>query len=66
MEDRKRSIIKAITWRIIATTAITIAAFFITGSWVWAGAIGMADLVVKLMLYYLHERVWNKISWGKK
>lgn len=65
METHKRSIIKAITFRIIATTAITIAAFFITGSWACAGTIGLVDLVLKLILYYLHERVWNKIRWGK-
>ncbi|MCH8945477.1 MAG: DUF2061 domain-containing protein [Nanoarchaeota archaeon] len=36
-----------------------------TGNWTLAGAVGALDLVSKLMIYYVHERVWDKFSWGK-
>lgn len=63
---RARSIVKATTFRIVATVATIVAVYFITGSWGWAGTIGAVDLVLKSILYYLHERGWNKISWGRK
>lgn len=66
METHKRSIVKSISFRIIATIATVIVVFLITDSWAWAGVIGVIDLIIKIILYYLHERAWVKIAWGKK
>ncbi len=66
MDIRKRSIVKAIAWRVIATTTTMTIVFIVTSRLDWAGTIGALDLTIKLILYYLHERAWNKVSWGKK
>ena len=65
--DKKRHLAKAITWRIIAsiTTAIIAFAFGLPPKAV--GAVFIADLVIKFVLYYAHERVWYKhIKYGVK
>ena len=46
----------------IATFTI---AFILTNDVVVSSAVGIADLFAKAILYYLHERIWNKISWGR-
>ena len=66
METHTRSIIKAISWRIIATlTTITIV-FMLTGSIELASFAGGMDITIKLVLYFLHERAWTKIKYGYK
>lgn len=64
MDTRKRSIAKTFTFRIIATITTMVLVLVFTGNFALAGVIGVLDLVSKLIIYYLHERVWNKISWG--
>lgn len=64
-ESHKRSIVKAITWRFLATLTTMILVFIFTGSLALAGSIGIFDVIIKLMVYYSHERAWNRISWGK-
>ena len=65
-EYKKRSIIKAISWRITGTIDTFIVSFLITGKLSYASAIGITELLTKIFLYYTHERVWDKISWGKQ
>lgn len=65
-EHHLRSIIKAITWRITGTLDTIIISFIITGKLNWAITIGFVELFTKMFLYYLHERIWNKIKTGKK
>ena len=65
MDTHKRTIAKTITFRIIATITTMVLVLIFTGNLTLAGAIGALDLVSKLMIYYVHERVWNKFSWGK-
>lgn len=65
MDTHKRSIAKTITFRIIATITTMILVLIFTGNLTLAGAVGALDLVSKLMIYYVHERVWDKFSWGK-
>lgn len=64
-EARERSIIKALTWRVIATSTTMILAYAATGDMKIAGAIGAADVVIKLFFYYVHERAWGRIPWGR-
>jgi len=66
LETRRRSILKTITFRIIATLTTFILVLIITGDLMIAGVIGLLDTISKLFIYYSHERVWNKISWGIK
>lgn len=60
-----RSWVKAISWRLIGTIDTIIISILITGELITAVSIGLSELVTKTILYYFHERVWNKASWGR-
>lgn len=62
--DRKRHLFKAITWRIIASLTSFFLAWGITGNIKAGLSIGLADVVIKFILYYLHERAWYNYDWG--
>lgn len=64
-EARWRSIVKALTWRVIATSTTMALAYAATGDLKTAGAIGAADVVIKLFFYYLHERAWGRVEKGR-
>ena len=63
---KSRSALKAITWRIIGTLDTFLLSWFITKKAVTAGAIASLEVLTKTVLYYFHERGWNKIKWGRK
>ena len=65
MDTRKRSIIKSVTWRIMGVVLLGIIAYFITGDWKQMTIITALFHTIRLVLYYYHERVWERISWGK-
>ena len=60
-----RSFIKAITWRISATLDTFVLSYFITGRLDWASSIAIFEIITKSILYYFHERFWNKTKWGR-
>ena len=62
---RKRSFAKAFSWRVIASTDTFLISWLITGKLTWAGTITLSEILKKILLYYLHERGWNKIKWGR-
>ena len=62
----QRSAAKAITWRVAATFDTFIISWLITGRLEWATAIAGVEVMTKVLLYYLHERAWTRITWGKK
>ncbi|NQT89884.1 MAG: DUF2061 domain-containing protein [Candidatus Omnitrophica bacterium] len=64
-ERRLRTIIKAITWRLVATITTILVVFLFTKKIMLSLEVGGVALILKLMLYYFHERVWGKVSWGK-
>ena len=65
-ETNTRSLAKAISYRIFGSITTFIIAFILTGDPIISSAVGIADLFAKTILFYLHERLWNKISWGFK
>ena len=65
-ETNKRSIVKGISWRIIATTTTIIIVYLFFGRLDLAIATGMIETVLKVALYWAHERAWFKVRWGKK
>ena len=65
VEKPYRSIVKAISWRTLGTLDTILISFFITGEFTIALSIGFIELVTKTLLYYSHERIWNKIKFGK-
>jgi len=62
MVSRKRHILKTITWRIVGTLDTMILSWIITGSLKIGMTIGGVEVITKMILYYLHERVWYKFS----
>ena len=65
-ETNTRSIVKGISWRVVATTTTIAIVYFFFDRLDLAIAAGMIETVLKVGLYWLHERVWFKIRWGKK
>ena len=63
--SRKRSLIKSITWRVVASADTFLIAWFITGKISWASSIASLEIITKTFLYYFHERGRNYIFWGK-
>ena len=64
-ENPKRSIVKSISWRIIGTLDTILISWIVTGTLSVAFSIGVVELFTKMLLYFFHERIWNKINWGK-
>ena len=64
-ENINRSILKTISWRIIGTLDTLVITYFITGTIKMALSIGFIEFFSKMLLYFFHERAWNKIKLGK-
>jgi uncharacterized membrane protein len=64
-ENSMRSLAKTISWRVIGTIDTVLISWLITGTLRLAFSIGLVELVTKMVLYFFHERAWNKIKWGK-
>jgi len=60
-DSRKRSLHKALSWRIIATFITMFAAYVFTEEATIALEIGLLDTAIKLFAYYGHERAWNRM-----
>ncbi len=66
MEEKAyRSVVKTISWRVLGTIDTIVISYLITGSFAMAASIGSIEVVTKMILYYFHERGWNKINLGK-
>ncbi len=64
-EKPYRSVVKTVSWRALGTLDTIVISYIITGSLGMAASIGSIELVTKMVLYYLHERAWNKIPLGR-
>ncbi len=60
----KRHLAKTITWRIVGTVDTMIIGWLITGDAITGIKIGGIELITKMILYYLHERIWFKMNLG--
>jgi len=65
-ETNLRSIVKGISWRFVATTTTIIIVYVFFGRLDLAIAAGMIETVLKVGLYWAHERIWHKVRWEKK
>jgi len=66
MNDKPyRSVVKALSWRLTGTLDTIVISFLISGKIKVALSIGFVELFTKVALYYLHERAWNRISFGR-
>ncbi len=65
-ESKTRSIVKAISWRVLATLITMLLVLTFTGRVDVALTVGAFEAIVKMLFYFLHERAWNRISAGRK
>jgi adenylylsulfate kinase len=65
-ETKKRSVLKAVSWRTWATMTTAVIVFVFTGKFALALTIGFLEVFAKMGLYFFHERFWQKIGWGKE
>jgi len=66
MEKRVRSLIKSISWRIIATSTTMLLVLLFTGNLIISTGVGFLEILVKTVIYYLHEQVWNASNFGRE
>ena len=62
-ESHRRSLSKAISWRIVGTLDTILISWLLTGTLTVALTIGSVEIFTKFFLYYGHERLWNIIKW---
>jgi len=60
-----RSLAKAVSWRITGTIDTFIISWIITGEPLLASGIALTEIMTKVGLFWAHERIWNKIGWGR-
>jgi uncharacterized membrane protein len=65
METRSRSIAKAVTYRALGSASTALIVYAVSGKLTLSVGAGAADAVVKITLYFLHERIWNHIPYGR-
>jgi uncharacterized membrane protein len=65
VDNHYRSLTKAVSWRLTGSMDTLIITFLVTGKLKWAFTISGVELFTKIFLYYVHERIWHKIDWGR-
>ena len=66
MDSSSRSIAKAVSYRILGSTATSVIVYALTGKMGASLVAGAADIVIKIAVYYVHERIWDRISFGRQ
>jgi uncharacterized membrane protein len=64
-ESHARSVLKAMSWRTLGTIDTFVISWFLTGRLTLAGSIAGLEFATKIAWYYLHERIWAMIEWGR-
>lgn len=65
MESRSRSIVKAVSYRVLGSTCTGLIAYILTGRGALFFEAGALDVVLKIGAYFIHERVWDRIGFGR-
>lgn len=65
-ESHFRSVVKTISWRFWATVTTVALVYIFTGTLTIAVAIGGFEIILKILFYFFHERIWDKIRFGRK
>ena len=61
-----RSMVKTVSWRVTGSTATFVISYAILGDLQTSGTIALIQLTFNTVLYFVHERLWNKLLWGQK
>lgn len=62
---RLRSLAKAFSWRVFGSIDTAVLSYLVTGNATWALSIASVEVMTKIVLYYVHERVWRTIPRGR-
>ena len=65
-ETAVRSLVKAYSYRCCGTITTIVISYAITGQFILSLGIGATEMVIKPFIYWLHERVWSRVKWGRK
>jgi uncharacterized membrane protein len=65
-ETTARSIAKTVSWRVCGSTATFGISYAILGDFAVSSTIALIQLTFNTVLYFLHERIWNWIRWGRR
>jgi uncharacterized membrane protein len=65
IDSTARSIAKTISWRITGSLATFAISYAVLGDFAVSGTIAIIQLTLNTLLYFIHERVWNRIAWGR-
>jgi uncharacterized membrane protein len=66
MERHTRTVFKTLSWRIVATSSTLLFVYLFTRDIVITAGVSITEIAVKTIIYYLHERLWNTINFGRK
>ena len=66
IDTKKRSLVKALSWKVVGSSATWLIAWIITGSFELSNKIGLAQVITTMILYFIHERVWDQIGWARQ
>jgi adenylylsulfate kinase len=63
-ESKTRTILKTVTWRVLATCTTILLVYLFTKRLTLSLGIGAMEVTIKMLIYFLHERLWLKIKLG--
>ena len=66
MDTKSRLLFKAVTWQVAGFFTMMLIGFVFTGSVTASGGIAIAGTIAGFLSYFLHELVWDKVSWGRR
>ena len=66
MDTHARTICKSLTWRLLAALITTGVSWLVTGQLTLALTVGGLDALIKVGVYYLHERAWERVKLGRR
>jgi len=65
METQSRSIAKAVSYRILGSATTGLIVFVLTGKGGLSVGVSFLDVVLKIVAYFIHERIWDRINYGR-
>jgi uncharacterized membrane protein len=65
LETRRRSVAKALSWRVVGTLDTLLLSFLVTGRARLAVTISLIEVLTKMALYFAHERAWSRVRYGQ-
>jgi uncharacterized membrane protein len=65
-ESNQRSLTKTISWRLCGSTATFLISYAILGNFTTSSTIAFIQLTFNTVLYWIHERLWDRVDWGRK